>query len=136
MFFLGLVDVDDRELRVREVRRHRVDRIRLREADADGQVIPVARERRQVRDVLLRRLRLVDTLLDAQLALRSEEPDVREVVETAVIEPTDVGDEADLDLLGSAAGRRVRRGLLATSATAGSDEKHEDAEECERSIHP
>ena len=71
--FLGLVDVDDGEVRVREVRRHGVDRGRLGEADADRQVIGLARERREVRDVLLRRLRLVDALLDSQLrcALRS-----------------------------------------------------------------
>ena len=68
---LGLVDVDDREVRLREVRRDGVDRRRLGEADADRQVIALARERREVRDVLLRRLRLEDALLDPELALRA-----------------------------------------------------------------
>src|SRR6266550_682969 len=35
VLFLGLADVDNRELRARKVRRHRVDRIRLGEADSN-----------------------------------------------------------------------------------------------------
>jgi len=130
-----LVNVDDGELRVREVRGHSVDRRRLRETDTDRQVIALARERREVRDVLLCRLGLVDPLLEPQLRLAALEPNIREVVEATVVEPADVGDEADLDL--AAASRRSggRGGLLA-AATAGSNEKHEGAEKCKRSFHP
>ena len=110
MLFLGLVDVDDRELRLREVRGDRVDRVRLGEADSDGQVIAPTREGRQVRDVFLGRLSLVDALVDAQLALSPQEPDVRKVVEATVVESADVRDETHLDLLAGVAAGRARVG--------------------------
>ena len=136
MRFLSLIDVDDREVRVRKVRRHGVDRSRLGEADADRQVIAVTRERRQIRDVVLRRLRLEDALLDSQLRLGTLQPQEREMVEAAVVEPADVGDEPDLELAATRRrGRGIRRGLLPIAATAGSDEEQEGANECERSFH-
>src|SRR5204863_10190911 len=52
VLLLGLVDIDDRELRLGEVRRHAVDRVRLGEAYANGQVLVPARERREVRSGL------------------------------------------------------------------------------------
>src|SRR5215831_17979574 len=59
-----LVDVDDREVRVRKALRGGGDRLRLREADADRQLVALARKGRQVWDVILRRLRLIDRRLD------------------------------------------------------------------------
>ena len=47
-----LVDVDDREARVREPLRGRGHRVALREPDADDQVEPLSCERRHVRDVV------------------------------------------------------------------------------------
>src|SRR6266540_3011107 len=123
---LRLVDVDDGELRLGEVRRRRVDRRRLGEADADRQVVSVARKCGQVRDVLLRRLRLIDALLDAEVAFGALKAHEGQVVEAAVV-------EADPDRL--PAGRSGTGGLLPTSAAAGCEET-DDTEECERSDHP
>src|SRR5439155_14948053 len=86
------VDVDDRELRVRELRRHGIHRVSHQEADADRDPGTRADARRQVRDVVGRRLRLNDTTLDAGL-LRGQEADVGEVVERLVVQAADVGHE-------------------------------------------
>jgi hypothetical protein len=133
---LFLVHVDDREVRLREGRRDGVDRRRLGEADADRQVIALARERREVRDVVLRRLRLKDLLLDPELGLCSQQPDVREMVEAAIVQAADVSDKPDLlAALAGGGGRGVGGGLLAASAAACGDE-HDEADHCERFLHP
>ena len=98
-FSARLVDVDDHELRVRELLRGGRDRVALREADAEDQVVALARERRHVRDVVGRRLRLEHAALDAELLLRPLQPLVRELVEAAVVELAEVGDQRDLERL-------------------------------------
>jgi hypothetical protein len=133
----ALVDVDDREVRIRKVDGSRVDRLRFGEPDSDREAIPLARERREIRNVFLCRLRLEHATLDTEVALGALEPEVRQMVEAAVVEAADVRDEADLDVRAGTSGRgRAARGLvaLATSA-AGRDEQNDDAEECERSLH-
>src|SRR5712691_6008172 len=136
----GLVDVHDRELRVREEMRRRVDRLRFREADADHDVVAAARERRQVRDVLRARRRQADAVLDAELCLRFQDAQVREMVEAAVVQAADVRDEPDLDRLargGRRRGARCRRALLAAAAAAGckQDDDDEGSDECARPVH-
>src|SRR6185436_3610247 len=132
---LLLVHVHDRELRLREGRRDGVDRRRLGEADADRQVITLARERREVRDVVLRRLRLKDLLLDPELGLCPQQPDVGEMVEAAIVQAADVSDKSDvLAALAGGGGRGVGGRLLAASAAACGDE-HDEADQYERSLH-
>src|SRR5262249_59470193 len=114
------------ECQMRYLSRDRRERLVLGEADAYDEVVPLACERAQVRDVVGRRLRLDDARLDAELAPGALEPDISEMVEAAVVQTADVGAEADLE--GPARpvgrrrrGRRVARGLVARSA-AGRDD--------------
>ena len=102
---IALVDVDDREMRIRKPLRRGGDRVALGEADADDQVVALARERDHVRDVLGGRRRLDDAALDPEIVLRTLEPLVRELVEPVVVELTLIGDEPDLHGL---RGRRAR----------------------------
>ena len=122
MRLAGLVDVDDRELRVREEMRSRVDRLRFGEADADYEVVAAARERGQVRDVFGVGRGQAHVELDAELRLRLLHALVGEVVEAAVVQAADVRDEAHLERLPRGGVCRGRRGVLSASApTAGSE---------------
>ena len=91
----GRIDVDDRELRRRELLRHGLDRIRHQEADRDHEVVVLRRERREVRDVVRTRLRLQDLHLHPELLLGLLQPEIGEVVERAVVQSADVGHETD-----------------------------------------
>src|SRR6185503_15307590 len=62
----GLVDVDDREVRVRKALRGRGDRVALREPDADDEVVALAREGRHVGDVVRCALRFFDHAADTE----------------------------------------------------------------------
>ena len=101
-----LVDVDDLELRVREPRRGLRNRVALREADADDQVVVLADERRHVRDVVGGGRGLEDATLDAELPLGSLETVVRELVEATVVQLPFVGEQPDLDRVLVGPGRR------------------------------
>jgi hypothetical protein len=87
----------------------------LREADADDHVVPLARERRHVRDVVGGGARLDDAALDPELLLRALQPLVRELVEAAVVELARIRDQRDLEGL-LAAGRRRGGGLVVAAA--------------------
>src|SRR5439155_21096775 len=96
-------------------------------------------QRGEVRHVVGVLLRLEHPALDAELLLGPEEAEVVEVVEGAVVQPADVGDETDLELLaagGGRAGGRVRGGAAAgllASAAARRDERERDGQEGEPS---
>src|SRR5215210_931027 len=118
----GLRVVDDREVRVGELLGDGLHRLGHQEADADHHVVLLLGERREVRDVVRVGLRRQRAALDAELGLGPLEALVRELVERAVVETADVGDEPDLDLLGF--GRRLgaaaaSRGLLVGAAPHG-----------------
>src|SRR5690349_14241706 len=108
----GLRVVDDRELGVRELVGDGLHRLGHQEADADHEVVLLLRQRREVRHVVRVLRRRDGATLDAQLLLGPLEALVGELVERAVVEAADVGDETDLDLLG------LRRGLGAAGSTA------------------
>ena len=93
----GGVDVDDRELVVRERRRDRVHRVRHQEADADRDACARLDARLQVRDVVGGRVRLDDATLDPG-PLRMLEADIGEVVERLVVQAADVGHETRREL--------------------------------------
>jgi hypothetical protein len=125
----GLVDVDDRELAGGELRRGGVDCVALREADADDQVVLLAREARHVRDVVGRGGGLQHTALDPELPLGPLETLVGELVEAAVVQLTDVGDQPHLERLRRGRlSRRCGAGLLAVAAAAGGERE----EACEQ----
>jgi hypothetical protein len=126
-----LVDVDDREVRLREALRRSGDRVTLGEADADDQVVALPRERRHVRDVVGRGVRLDDPPLDPELPLGPLEAVVRELVEAVVVQLAGVRDEAHFQLLrGRRLGRRRRRraGRLAVAATPCRERRHDGDE--------
>ncbi len=104
-----LVDVDDREVRVGEPLGGRRDRVALREADPDDEVVALAGERGHVRHVVGSGLRLDHTAGDPHLALRALQPLEGELVEAVVVQLPRVGDEPDLE-------RRRRRGRLGRRA--------------------
>ena len=116
-----LVDVDDREARVREPLRDSRDRVPLREADADDQVEALPGEGRHVGDVVRCRLRLDHATRDAELALGALQPLERELVEAVVVQLARVGDEPDLQRRGGGrvGGRRLAGGLVAPAAARG-----------------
>ena len=100
-----------------------VDGVALREPDADDEIEAVPRQRSVVGDVIRRRPRLGDADLDAELLLRPLEPFVRQLVETAVVQLSDVGDEPDLELrVGRLGGAGARPFVI---AAAGRKEEHD-----------
>ena len=103
--FVGVRHVDDREVRLRELLRHGRHRLDLGEPDADHELVSLPRERAQVRDVVGRRLRLDDARTDGKVLRGPLKPDERKMVEAAVVQAAEVGDEADL----VRRGRRARR---------------------------
>ena len=126
----GLVDVDDRELHVREALRGGGDRVALREADADDEVVALADEAGHVRHVVGRRARLDHAPWIAQLTLGPLQALVRELVEPVVVELAQVGDEADLQ---RRRGRRLgRRTGFVVVATAACREQRHGGKEPER----
>ena len=141
----GLIDVDDREVRVREPLGGRGDGISLGEPDADHQVVALPRQCRHVRDVIRRALRLDDPALDPELALRALEALVGELVEAVVVQLARVGHERDLEARGRRRGRRVGLGRgtarLVVAATPGGQrdgghgEGRDGEEAVERSCH-
>ena len=91
--------VDDREVRVGELPGDGLDRLGHQEADADHDVVLLLGERGQVRHVVRVLAGRQHAALDAELRLGPLEALVGELVERAVVEAADVGDETDLDLL-------------------------------------
>src|SRR5215208_1822161 len=108
----GLRVVDDREVRVRKLLGDGLHRLGHQEADADDEVVLLLGQGREVRHVVRVLARRQNAALDAELRLGPLEALVGELVERAVVEAADVGDETDLDLLG------LRRGLGAAAAAA------------------
>src|SRR5215207_1773710 len=106
----GLRVVDDREVRVGELLGDGLHRLGHEEADADHDVVLLLGQRGQVRHVVRVGLRRQGAPLDPELGLGPLEALVGELVERAVVQSADVGDESDLDLL------RFRRGLCAAPA--------------------
>ena len=106
---VGAGAVDDREVGARELARHGSNRLLHQEADADHEVIAGGGEVREVRDVVVAGLRLFDVALDVEVSDGLLKPDISEVVEALVVKTADVGDKADLVLLGGG-----RRGAAAT----------------------
>ena len=80
----GLVDVDDREARVRILVRHGRERLALREADADDEVVTVLGERLHVGDVVGVGRRLDHAVVGPELRLGALHALERELVEAAV----------------------------------------------------
>src|SRR5215208_335403 len=130
----GLRVVDDRELRVGELLGDGLDRLGHQEADADHEVVLLLGERGQVRHVVRVLRRGQCAAVDAELCLGPLEALVGELVERAVVEAADVGDETDLDLLalgcGLGAAVPTARRLVVRAAAHG----HEAAE-TEREDH-
>ena len=94
------------------------DRVRHQEADGDHEVVVLSRQPREVRNVVGVRLRDEHAPLDPELRLRPLEPLLGEEVEGAVVEPADVGDEADADRRLRRLVVRRRRGRAAVVAAA------------------
>ena len=88
----------------------------LVEADGDHEVGLPPRRRREVRDVRLRRGRLVDHAADPELLLRTQQALVGELVEAVVVQLVDVRDEHDERL--AAVARARRRAPAARAAAA------------------
>jgi hypothetical protein len=122
-----LVDVDDREVGVGEPLRRRGDGVALREADADDKVEALTRERRHVRHVVGRGLRLDDAARDPELALRPLETFVRKLVEAVVVELARVCDEADPERRRRRRPGGVAARLLVASAALS---QHRDRRHC------
>ena len=132
---LGLVlqggsrEVDDREVGVRHLGRDGVRRVRHEEADRDDQVELLLSERRQVRDVVTLLLRDEHPLLDPQLVGRALDAGVGQLVERAVVDPADVGDDTRLDCLpllsGLVAATAVATTVVVVVVAAPCDPKHE-----------
>ena len=108
------VDVDDRELRVRILRRDACDRVAHQETDGDDEVVALLGGRREVRDVVGGALRDQRAALDPVLRLRLLETLVGERVEPLVVEAADVRDQRDLD-----------RGRLGLGRRRGGDDEEE-----------
>src|SRR4051794_4281772 len=123
----GRVEVDDRELGARELLRRRRHGVGHEEAVADDEVVLLLRQRRQVRDVVRVLLRHEHATVDAELLDGALEALVRQLVERAVVEAADVGDETDLDLLalrrarGAAARAAARAAAVVVAAAARSN---------------
>src|SRR3954447_24714732 len=122
------VDVDDREVRVRELLRDLRDRVRLVEADRDDEVGALARRGREARDVIRGRGRLVDRTLDPELLLGLLQARVGELVEPVVVELADVGDEDDRGLVAAGGGRARVAAAAARPAAACREERHGDGD--------
>ena len=75
---VGAGAVDDREVDVRELSRDCAHRFLHQEADSDHEVVLLGREVREVRDVVIAALRLLDVALDLEIRLRLLEADVRQ----------------------------------------------------------
>src|ERR671923_198559 len=98
-------EVDDRELRLRELLRRSRDGVGHQEAVADDEVVLLLGQRREVRDVVRVLLGHQHAALDPEILDGPLEPLVGQLVERAVVEAADVGDETDLDLLALRGGR-------------------------------
>ena len=116
-----LREVDDREARLRELRRDACERVPHEETDADDEVVAVPGGTREVRDVVARRLGDEHATFDAELLLRALEALVRKGVEPAVVEAPDVRDEGDADVRA-----RLVGGTVLVTATAGDDARESD----------
>ena len=129
------VDVDDRELRVRVLRRHGRDRVAHQEADGDDEVIALLGRGREVRDVVGGALRDQRPALDAVLRLRLLQALVGERVEALVVEAADVRDHRDLHRRARGrVGRLARRRIRRRAAAGGHEGEHD--RECGRSDQP
>ena len=122
------VDVDDRELRVRVLRRDAGDRVAHQEPDGDHEVVALLGGRREIRDVVGGALRDQRAALDPVLRLRLLEALVGERVEPLVVEAADVRDQRHLDRGRLGLGRR-RRGRRRGGAAAGGHDGESDCEE-------
>ena len=114
-----LREVDDAEVRRREGVGHLLGRRAHQEAVGHDQVVLLARERREVRHVVGLLVGGEHADLGPELLLGALEALVGGRVEPAVVEAADVGDDADLDLLGGLLGARLRaaaRALLVLAA--------------------
>src|SRR3954447_4744095 len=116
----GRVEVDDRELHRRDLLRDGRDRVGHQEAVADDEVVLLLRQRRQVRDVVGVLLGDQDPAVDPELLDGALQALVRQLVERAVVQAADVGDQADLDLLalGRARGAAARARAAAAAVVA------------------
>ena len=138
----SLREVDDREAHVWELVRDGVDRVRHQEPDSDHEVEVLLRETGEVRDVVGALLRLEHPPLHPELLLRAQEAHVVQVVERAVVQAADVGDQADLDRLPAARRRRRRGGGGAAAARArrppatGGEEDEADQSKSRAASHP
>jgi hypothetical protein len=108
--------VDDREVDIRVLRRHLLERRGHQEADRDHELVAGLCQPSEVRDIVSARLRLQHGALDSELRLGLEEALIGQMVEAVVVEPADVGDQADLE---AAAARRARSGAGAAAARRG-----------------
>src|SRR3954452_19155290 len=106
------VVVGDRELRVRELIRHLLQRIRHQEPRGDHDVRALSDCRAQVRDVVARVVGLNRQNVDLQLRLRPVEPVQLRLVEALVVEMADVADQRRLEC-------RIRAGAAAGSQDPG-----------------
>src|SRR5581483_9262148 len=122
------VHVDARELDLRELLGHLLDRLLLQEADPDHEVVAGLRERRQVRDVVGRAVGRVDLEPDVELLDGPLQPQIRKMVEAAVVQAADVGHETDLDGGGSLLRRRLGRvaGRDDTECQNGNPDRRQD----------
>src|SRR6266508_1357557 len=109
---IGPIDVDPREFRVREAGCHGIQRSESeQDADRDHQAVALLGCRSEIWGAVVRRLRDEHTPVDLELLFRPQQADVRQVVESLVVEPADVGDDRDLD----------RRLLFLAGSTADTD---------------
>ena len=107
----------------------------IRKPTPIDEVVLLLRERGQVRHVVRVRLGDEHARLDPELGLGALQALVRELVERAVVEAADVGDQTDLDLLGGGGARcgcwwsrrRVRLSSLpqAVTTAAGRHQKQQ-----------
>jgi len=102
---LGRPGVDDGEVGVRIGLCDLLDGALHQEADRDHELVAVQSRVLQVGDVVRAVGGLKHVALDAELRLGLQQALVRQVVEAAVVEAADVGDQADGDL----GRRRARR---------------------------
>ena len=120
------VDVDDRELRVRVLRRHGRHRVAHQEADGDDEVIALLGRRREIGDVVRGALRDQRPAIDAVLRLRLLQALVGERVEALVVEAADVRDHRDLHRRARGrVGRLARRRIGRRAAARGHEGEHD-----------
>ena len=90
--------VDPGELLVRVPRRNRVQRGVVEEADGKDEVVARPARREHVRNTLSRRLRHVDARRNPELPADPQSALVRKLVERAILELPDVGDDRHLEV--------------------------------------